>query len=171
MPTNGLQPTLFQKGIRGLFTPQFVFRIGGCERNCNGCGQICPTGAIRNLSLEEKSYVKIGTAVIHREMCLAWEQDKLCLICDEACPFNAIDSKMVDVMGVKLLRPFVNEELCTGCGICESRCPITGPSAIEVLPIGEERLLTGSYITAHKIRLRKLLETESKEDVPTGFVE
>ncbi|MEO0226118.1 MAG: 4Fe-4S binding protein [candidate division WOR-3 bacterium] len=170
-PTNGLQPVLLQRGFGGLFTPQLIPRIGGCERNCNGCGQVCPTGAIRKLELKEKDFVKIGTAVIHKEMCLAWEQDKLCLICDEACPYNAIESKMVDILGNKLLRPFVKEELCTGCGICESRCPITGPSAIEVFPIGEERLLTGSYINEQKIRLRELLGQESEEDIPTGFME
>ncbi len=170
-PTRGLQPIIFQKGISGLFSPQLVARLGGCERHCNGCGQVCPTGAIRSLPLEEKDYVKVGTAVIHKEMCLAWEQDKVCLICDEACPYNAIDSKLVDILGVKLVRPFINEELCTGCGICESRCPINGPSAIEVLPIGEERIRTGSYITQRKKELRELLEKESKDDVPTGFIE
>jgi len=170
-PTNGLQPTILQRGWHGLFAPQLATRIGGCERNCNGCGQVCPTGAIRKLSLEEKSYVKIGTAVIHKEMCLAWEQDKLCLICDETCPYNAIDSRQVDIMGSKLSRPFVNEELCTGCGICESRCPIAGPSAIEVLPIGEERLRSGPYITPRKKALRESLEKGIFEDVPTGFTE
>lgn len=170
-PTNGLQPIVLERGLGGLFTPRLVARIGGCERNCNGCGQVCPTGAIRKLSLDEKSYVKMGTAVIHKEMCLAWEQDKVCLICDEACPYNAIDSRLADLTGNRLLRPFINEELCTGCGICESRCPITGPSAIEVLPIGEERMSEGLYITARKRQLRKALEQGANEDIPSGFTE
>lgn len=170
-PTNGLQPVIFETGVSGLFTPRLQARIGGCERYCNGCGQVCPTGAIRKLSLEEKSYARLGTAVLHKEMCLAWEQDKLCLICDEACPFNAINSRLVEIMGVKLVRPIINEELCTGCGICESRCPISGPAAIEVLPTGEERFLTGSYVTPRKEELRKALEKRSVDDVPSGFIE
>ncbi len=170
-PTNGLQPTMFQRGVRGLFTPRLVARIGGCERNCNGCGQICPTQAIRKLTLEEKSYVKMGTAVIHKEMCLAWEQDKVCLICDEACPYNAIVSRITENTGTRILRPFILEELCTGCGICEAKCPIEGPSAIEVLPIGEERILSGSYITPQKKKLRERLHEEIQEDLPSGFIE
>ncbi len=170
-PTRGLQPVMFQGGLAGLFAPRLEARIGGCERNCNGCGQVCPTGAIRKLSLDEKSYVKMGTAVIHKEMCLAWEQDKVCLICDEACPYNAITSRLAEAAGSRLLRPFIDEELCTGCGICESRCPIAGPSAIEILPIGEERLSKGSYMTARKRELREQLERGTNEDIPSGFIE
>lgn len=167
-PTNGLQPCLLESGINGLWSPRLVARIGGCEKNCNLCGQICPTGAIRNLALEEKTYVKIGTAVIDRSRCLAWEQDKACLICDEACPYNAINNLNETIQNVTIGRPFVDERLCTGCGICESRCPIEGRSAIEVFSIGEERKRSGSYITPEKIKLR--CGAESSDDIPSGFI-
>lgn len=167
-PTNGLQPCLFESGINGLWTPHLVARIGGCEKNCNFCGQICPTGAIRNLQLEEKTYVKLGTAVIDRSRCIAWEQNKACLICDEACPYNAINNFNETIQNITIGRPFVDERLCTGCGICESRCPIEGRSAIEVYSMGEERKRSGSYITIEKIRLR--CETESPDDLPSGFI-
>ncbi len=167
-PTNGLQPCLFEAGVNGLWTPRLVPVIGGCEKNCNMCGQVCPTSAIRKLSLEEKTYAKMGSAVIDRSRCIAWEQDKVCLICDEICQYNAISSLNETVRDVTILRPFVDERICTGCGLCESRCPIEGPSAIQVYSIGEERKRFGSYITEEK---KKLRECEKKvEDIPSGFI-
>lgn len=167
-PTNGLQPCILEAGVNGLWTPRLAARIGGCEKNCNMCGQVCPTSAIRNLSPEEKTFAKMGTAVIDRSRCIAWEQDRVCLICDEACPYAAINSLSETVRDTTLLRPFVDERICTGCGLCEARCPIEGRAAIEVYSIGEERMRTGSYITDEKIRLRACEEKE--EDLPSGFI-
>ncbi len=167
-PTNGLQPCILEAGINGIWTPRLVPRIGGCEKNCNACGMVCPTSAIRNLSLEEKSYAKIGTAVIDRFRCIAWEQDKPCLICDEACQYNAIDMFNETIHGITIGRPYVDERICTGCGICESRCPVEGRSAIEVYSIGEERKKDGSYITPEKVKLRAC--EDKQEDIPSGFI-
>jgi ferredoxin len=69
---------------------------------------------------------------------------------------------------VKLLRPFVDERICIGCGICESRCPVEGKSAIQVFSLGEERKKNGSYITEEKIRLRK--GGDRPQDLPNGFI-
>ena len=167
-PTNGLQPCIIEAGVNGLWTPRLAARIGGCEKHCNMCGQVCPTSAIRNLPLEEKTYAKMGTAVIDRSRCIAWEQDKVCLICDEACPYNAISSLNETIRGTTLLRPFVDERICTGCGLCEARCPIEGRAAVEVFSIGEERKRHGSYITEEKVDLRAC--EEKLEDVPSGFI-
>ncbi len=167
-PTNGLQPCIFEAGINGLWSPRLVPRIGGCEKNCNMCGQICPTSAIRRLPLEEKTYVRMGTAVIDRTRCIAWEQDKVCLICDEACPYNAISSLNETIRESTLLRPFVDERMCTGCGLCEARCPIEGVSAIQIFSINEERKRTGSYITEEKVKLRT--REDKPEDIPSGFI-
>jgi polyferredoxin len=167
-PTNGLQPCVLETGVNGIWTPRLVPRIGGCEKNCNMCGQICPTGAIRALPLEEKTFAKMGTAVIARNRCIAWEQDNLCLICDEACPYDAIMSRNVTVQQVTLLRPFIDERICTGCGLCEARCPVEGASAIQIYSIGEERKHTGSYITEEKRRLRSCIHKQ--EDIPSGFI-
>jgi formate hydrogenlyase subunit 6/NADH:ubiquinone oxidoreductase subunit I len=90
------------------------------------------------------------------------------LICDEACPFNAISSLNETIHGTTLLRPFVDERICTGCGLCEARCPIEGRAAVEVYSIGEERKHHGSYITEEKVNLRAC--EEKVEDVPSGFI-
>lgn len=140
--TNTLQPSFWESGLSGLWTPRMDPRFAACEQSCNVCGKVCPTQAIRSLSLEEKTHAKVGTAILHKERCLVWAQDKLCLICDEICPYNAIVFRTVDAYR----RPVVIASKCNGCGFCEQRCPVGGTSAIVVVPDGEIRLKEGSYI-------------------------
>jgi ferredoxin len=148
--TNTLQPCFWESGLSGLWTPKMDLRFAACEQNCNICGRVCPTQAIRSVSLEEKTHAKIGTAILHKERCLVWSQDKLCLICDEICPYNAIVFRTVE--GYR--RPVVIASKCNGCGFCETRCPVGGTSAIVVVPDGEIRLKEGSYIKeAQKLQL------------------
>ncbi len=142
-PTNTLQPLWFEAGISGLFSPAVLPRLGGCEQACNLCGRVCPTGAIRPLDLDEKLFAKIGTARIIKSRCIAWEQDKKCLICDEICPYNAISSRLLPDHPVTV--PVIDEKRCNGCGYCENKCPVTGDAAIVVEGAGELRLSKGSY--------------------------
>jgi polyferredoxin len=175
-PTNGLQPCVLEVGINGIWTPRLVPDIGGCEKNCNLCGQICPTSAIRKLSLEEKSYVKIGTAFIDRNRCITWEENMDCLICDEVCEYDAIFTRVRNRKGISLSRPFVNKQKCVGCGLCENKCPVEGESAIMVYSVGEERKGSGSYITREKKKLREYEEERGgrkrkrQSEIPSGFI-
>lgn len=159
--TNTLQPSVFEAGLEGLWTPRHDMRLAGCEQACNVCGRVCPTQAIRALSPEEKRHARIGTAVLLRDRCIAWEQDRLCLICDEACPYNAIVFQTVG--GRK--RPFVDELKCNGCGICEQVCPIFGESAIVVEPMGQIRLREGSYIEEAKQMKLEFTHRELKDEL------
>jgi polyferredoxin len=170
--TSTLQPSLLEGGPEGLWTPRACLRYAACEQTCNLCGKVCPTQAIRDLDLEEKKHARIGTAVILKEKCLVWEQDKVCLICDEQCPYNAIVFKTID--GQR--RPFIIENKCNGCGLCEHKCPIEGEAAIVVKPLGEMRLKEGSYIEeARRLELtlkeeegydRFLFENEQADEYP-----
>ena len=141
--TNTLQPVWLEAGLTGLWTPKITARLAGCEQNCAVCGHVCPTGAIRPLPLPDKVYAKIGTARIIQSRCIAWEQNKSCLICDEICPYNAIASRFTP--GRTVTVPVIDENKCNGCGYCESKCPVTGDSAIVVEPTGELRLAAGTY--------------------------
>ena len=38
-----------------------------------------------------------------------------------------------------LKQPHVDLELCIGCGICETKCPVLGRPAISVSSVGESR--------------------------------
>jgi ferredoxin len=40
---------------------------------------------------------------------------------------------------ITLQRPFVQPDLCTGCGLCENRCPVGEQAAIRVSSVGETR--------------------------------
>jgi ferredoxin len=170
--TNGLQPADFECGFEGLWTPHLVPRHGPCEDKCNMCGHVCPTQAIRALPLPEKQFVKLGTAVIDRHRCIAWEQEKLCLICAEICPIHAIDSMVVDNFKGPFKRPFVMDDKCIGCGYCEKACPVYGRAAIEVYSIGEDRKKSGTYTTEYRKKLRDIKEgqesTYSAEQLGSG---
>lgn len=142
-PTNMLQPQGTEQGMQGMFAPVAVSRRGPCRPECTACGEVCPTGAIRNLAWKERMWAKMGTAVIHRELCLAWEWDRGCLVCDESCPYGAIDLRRVQ--GNQEAVPFVLKDRCTGCGACEHACPVQGQAAIRISFQGSIRLLRGSY--------------------------
>jgi polyferredoxin len=144
--TNGLQPTLFEAGVEGIWSPVLVPRIGYCEYRCTLCGQVCPTGAIKRLTLEEKAKVRIGLAMIDKGRCLPWAHARPCIVCEEVCPTSkkAIwfeDVRVRDRQGKTLVvkQPHVDLELCIGCGICESKCPVLGRPAIYVSNVGESR--------------------------------
>jgi polyferredoxin/ferredoxin len=98
-PGNIIQPALLEAGIQGLWTPAVNYRLGrsGCLPNCIACGQVCPTAAIRPLSLEEKlglgdfaaqGPIRMGTAFVDRGRCLPWAMDRPCLVCHELCPVS-----------------------------------------------------------------------------------
>ena len=98
-PGNIIQPALLEAGVQGLWTPAVNYRIGrsGCQPNCIACGQICPTAAIRPLSLDEKQGagefadqgpIRMGTAFVDRGRCLPWAMDRPCLVCHELCPVS-----------------------------------------------------------------------------------
>ncbi len=154
-PTNTLQPCFLQSGLAGLWSPRLWPRHAGCDQTCSLCGRVCPTEAIRPLPLEEKQYAKLGTAFIDTDRCLVWARDRLCLICDEQCPYNAIVFRWQD--GFR--RPFVVENRCNGCGFCEEQCPVEGVSAIRVTAEGQIRLQSGSYREA-----ARRLQLQIRED-------
>jgi translation initiation factor RLI1 len=45
------------------------------------------------------------------------------------------------IVGDDKKRPIVKEEKCTGCGICENKCPVDGESAIIVYSFGAQKKL------------------------------
>jgi len=144
--TNGLQPTLWEAGVEGIWSPMLVPRIGYCEYRCTLCGQVCPTGAIQKLSLEEKANIKIGLAMIDESRCLPYAHGQSCIVCEEVCPtpkkaiwFEPARYRNREGKLLTLKQPHVDLELCIGCGICEARCPILGRPAIAVTSLGESR--------------------------------
>ena len=148
---NGLQPTLLDAGVEGLWTPKLVPRVGYCEYNCTLCGQVCPSGAIPALTLEQKHKVRMGMAHFDKNRCIPWvaynnwsEKNQWstkynCAVCEEHCPTPKKTIQFSDVTirtpdGPQIIRrPVVVEEECIGCGICEFVCPLDGPAGVRVI--------------------------------------
>ncbi len=144
--TNGLQPTLFEAGFEGLWTPILVPRLGYCEYNCNLCSQVCPTGAIREITLEEKKEIRIGLALFDENRCIPYALGRNCIVCEEHCPvpkkaITFIEERAVDENGNPFIlnKPIIDPELCIGCGICETKCPVVDMPAVRISSINESR--------------------------------
>jgi len=135
--TNGLQPALLEAGFRGIWTPHLVPEIGYCEYHCTLCGSVCPTGAIQRITEAQKLKIRLGIARINRSLCLPWKKRQDCIVCQEHCPTprKAIELRKVRIEGKDLLRPYVNEGLCIGCGICQAKCPLRPQRAIKVYAV------------------------------------
>lgn len=142
-PSNTLQPLGLSAGFSAFFSPKITPAKGPCQTLCNVCGHVCPTAAIQPLPVEEKIWAKMGTAHILKHKCLAWEFNKKCMVCDEVCPYNAIEFKVTPKNCVAV--PFVNENKCSGCGFYEHFCPVHATAAIVVEPMGAVRIENGSH--------------------------
>ena len=111
-----------------LLQPQMGYENGFCRPECTACSEVCPAGAIRRVSKDEKTLIRIGTAVVNSELCLAAKGEEACGACERHCPAGAIS--MIKADGIR--RPVVAEEQCIGCGKCEYLCPARPVSAITV---------------------------------------
>jgi ferredoxin len=98
-PTNVIQPAGWQAGLEGLWTPVLNFRVGssGCQHNCVACSHVCPTAALRPLTVDERmgrgpfspvGPVRTGMAFVDRGRCLPWAMDTPCIVCQENCPVS-----------------------------------------------------------------------------------
>jgi MauM/NapG family ferredoxin protein len=143
---HGLHHAWLESGWSGLWTPVLLPRSGYCEYNCNLCGQVCPTGAIMHLPLDEKKEMKLGTAHFDKTRCIPWYYGENCTVCEEVCPHpdKAIkiiekDTETIDGIPVRVKLPYVDESLCVGCGKCATECPVEGEKGIFVTNRDEQR--------------------------------
>ena len=136
-PSQGLQPSLTETGLEGLWTPILVPRLGPCDYSCTACGEICPTGAIPRLALSEKQAMPIGKAYVDPRICIPWSGRSDCIVCEEMCPLPEKAIVLQEVQSAvdkrTLLAPVVLHDRCIGCGLCENKCPVHGEAAIRVI--------------------------------------
>jgi len=107
------------------------------------CVPVCPSGALDQLSVSNDkgeldiNKASMGLAVVHKESCIAYWGIQ-CDACYRACPL------LGDAITIEMHRnertgkhtfmlPIVNDNACTGCGLCEQAC-VTEKPAIFVLP-------------------------------------
>ncbi|MGB7326734.1 MAG: 4Fe-4S dicluster domain-containing protein [Rubripirellula sp.] len=133
--------------------------LTGCTR-CGDCVSACPHDAIRNASdrlgpiagtpvieadtsacmmcedfpciaacepgvLVDSIPKIMGTALVTQHLCLA-HHGTTCTVCSERCP-------VAGAITVTDGKPTVNEEACTGCGVCRYVCPAP-ENAILLMP-------------------------------------
>jgi polyferredoxin len=144
---NALYPTSLQAGLYGLFTPTLIPRLGYCEYNCSLCGQVCPTSAIPRLPLEVKKKAVIGLAIFDKNQCLPYAKKMNCMVCEEHCPipnkairFESVEEVNYSGKRINLKKPYVVDELCIGCGICEYVCPLEEKAGVEVFKKTKRKL-------------------------------
>jgi ferredoxin len=129
-PNQVLRPST---SLLTLMQPEMSYERGYCRPECTRCSDICPAGAIRPISIEEKSSIQIGHAVVNLDNCVVNTDGVKCGNCARHCPVGAIRMVRKDPDDPKsLMIPTVNEERCIGCGACENLCPARPFTAIHV---------------------------------------
>ena len=163
-----LHPAGLEGGLESLWTPMAVPLHAGCHQDCNFCTQVCPTGAIRPLTIEEKRKTRMGLARVDRAICLPHAGVEDCRHCSHVCEsagYHAIEMQEIELeMGdvpegvfsdleleamSHIRAPFVVRDLCVGCGQCENRCHTVNviqaakleKAAISVSPLDEDGLV------------------------------
>ena len=129
-PNNVLRPST---SLMTLMQPEMSYERGYCRPECTRCSDICPAGAIRPVSIEEKSSIQIGHAVVNLDSCVVNTDGVKCGNCARHCPAGAIRMVRKNPDDPKsLMIPTVDEERCIGCGACENLCPARPLAAIHV---------------------------------------
>ena len=94
-------------------TPALTFKRNGCTF-CDECAKVCEEGV---LSVENSNTAGELNAIfrISLESCVA-HHGVVCFSCKEPCVDNAI-------LFNGMFAPVIDDDKCTGCGFCLSRCP------------------------------------------------
>ena len=165
-------------------TPYFKARNIPCYM-CTDfpCIRECPSKALTEEAITVNDVAsinnsKMGLAVIHKESCIAFWGIQ-CDACYRACPLmgkaitlepdkNEFTQKHAN------LKPVVNSEVCTGCGLCEHVC-VVEKAAIKVLPlevatgkVGDHYLKSWDKNDEERLRDQQN-ETEIKDDVKSAL--
>ncbi len=125
-------------------TPFFVPRDVPCYM-CEDipCVPVCPTGALDPLLVTndkgelDPTMMDMGIAVVDPNSCIAFWGIQ-CDACYRACPLLDVAIRLEYDRNERtgkhaFLKPVVDMNACTGCGLCEQAC-VTEKAAIFVLP-------------------------------------
>ena len=119
--------------IDTFMQPYMDFDHGYCRPECTKCSEVCPSGAIRPITWEEKSAIQIGRAVWVPANCIVNTDGVECGNCARHCLVGAIKMVPSEPDNPESRKiPAVDESRCIGCGACETVCPARPFSAIYV---------------------------------------
>ncbi len=129
-PNQVLRPS---SNLLHLMQPVMSYERGYCRPECTRCSDVCPTGAIKPISVEVKASTQIGHAVWIKKNCIPLTDGVACGNCARHCPTGAIEMVLSDPNDEESpVVPAINEAVCIGCGACENLCPARPYSAIYV---------------------------------------
>ncbi|MCX5684578.1 MAG: 4Fe-4S dicluster domain-containing protein [Planctomycetota bacterium] len=131
-PAHIIRPDLGGRGLAGLLAPEVTFAEDYCREDCRACTEVCPSGAISRLAMEEKRRFVIGAARVDLKICILARGEE-CTVCTRACSYEAISTpRSADGNAIE---PRVDPARCVGCGACEVMCPTSPVKAIRVYPL------------------------------------
>lgn len=96
-----------------------------CDYDCHKCSEVCPSGALKRLSLAEKQKTQIGVAMVDNDICIK------CGLCVMKCPRQIIQKEADGY-------PEIDTNECIGCGACQNVCPV---KAITISAVDRQRIL------------------------------
>jgi formate hydrogenlyase subunit 6/NADH:ubiquinone oxidoreductase subunit I len=160
-PSRVLAPSLLEFGLGGIMQPRMNFRTGHCNYDCTICLEVCPSGAILPLGVDQKKLTQLGIAKFIKENCVVFTDNTACGACSEHCPTKAVDMVPYANPANKDLRiPEMKPDYCIGCGSCEYACPTKPYKAIFVDGNPEHKL-------AKKPVVKKIeVKVDTNEDFP-----
>jgi ferredoxin-type protein NapF len=100
-------------------TPRLTFSKSGCTY-CDDCAVACEPNV---LQIQNKRLIDAGIR-INESTCMSWS-GVMCFSCKDPCLENAIEFQA-------MFMPKIDQEKCTSCGFCISRCPSV---AIDILAL------------------------------------
>lgn len=121
-PARVLVPSAGEYGASNPLHPMKNYDDSYCRYNCVKCTEVCPTGALEPLTVEEKHLFRTGLANVDADACIG------CGLCAGRCPKGTIT--MTEREGRRVAK--VNHEGCIGCGSCQYICPASPVKAIKV---------------------------------------
>ena len=86
-PNQVLRPS---GNLMTFMQPEMSYERGYCRPECTKCSEVCPTGAIRPITVAEKSSIQIGHAVWVKKNCIPLTDGVDCGNCARHCPVGAI---------------------------------------------------------------------------------
>jgi formate hydrogenlyase subunit 6/NADH:ubiquinone oxidoreductase subunit I len=120
--------------LAGILAPVIHFASDYCREDCVACTEVCPSGAIKRLAVEDKLQARIGFPQVDMSICLLGD-DRECAACFSHCPYEAV--RRVWSEEEYTLTPQVDPNRCNGCGACQVACPTSPVKAIVIVPVVE----------------------------------
>lgn len=128
-PTRVLKPSFLEYGLTGMLIPRMDYPNAFCEYNCKKCTEVCPTGALKPVSIAAKQTIQIGKVSLEKTRCVVYRKELACGACAEICPTHAV--YLVEYKP-GLNGPETDNSICVGCGACQFACPVQPVKAIFV---------------------------------------